>query len=192
MYIPKSFKITEKEAFTFILSNAFGQLISTHQGRLVSSHLPFLIDQKQNLLSCHLAKANPQWQQLENQEVLVSFQGPHDYISPSWYQSGGVPTWNYQAVHVYGQVKIIHHADRLKKLVNQLTEIYESNFKQPWLPEYNPAMLKAIVGVEISITEIQGKYKLSQNKSQQDQTNVIQQLKSQASELAESMELNRH
>ncbi|MDQ7048393.1 MAG: FMN-binding negative transcriptional regulator [Enterobacterales bacterium] len=187
MYIPNTFKISDQEALNFIQANAFGQLISRHNGRTVSSHLPFLIDKNKKLLSCHLAKINPQWQDLEQQEVLISFLGPHDYISPSWYQAGGVPTWNYQAVHVYGQVKIIQNTEQLQQMVNQLSHIYESGFKQPWQPDYNPAMLKAIVGVEIAITEIQGKYKLSQNKSLQDQQNIAKQLKLKNSALAKSM-----
>ena len=101
MYIPKHFEVTDKqEALEFIKFNAFGQLISTVEGRLFVSHLPFLVSDDRKSILCHLAKNNPQWKGIEEQEILVTFQGPHDYVSPNWYSSPGVPTWNYQAVHV--------------------------------------------------------------------------------------------
>ena len=103
MYIPKHFEVTdEDEIFAFIEENAFGQLISHVKGRLFSTHLPFLLSENRKKIVGHLAGKNPQQSELEGQEVLVSLEGPHDYISPAWYSSPGVPTWNYQAVHVYG------------------------------------------------------------------------------------------
>jgi transcriptional regulator len=140
MYLPDHFNISDQdEIFSFLQANAFGQLISLQDKRITSSHLPFLIAAERKHLQCHLARQNPQWRQLEGQQVLITFQGPHDYVSPSWYQTAGVPTWNYQAV-------------------------------------YRDAMLKAIIGVEIEIAEIQCKYKLSQNRSETDRRQVIDQL----------------
>ena len=182
MYIPKHFEVTDREkALAFIKSNAFGQLISTVEGKLFSSHIPFYYEEEKESLICHIARSNPQWKNIEGQEILVTFQGPHDYISPSWYDSPGVPTWNYQAVHVYGRAELISEGGRLKDIVNKLTEIYESSFESPWAPEYKESMLKAIVGIEIKITEIQCKYKLSQNRSEKDRRQVIEQLRERGS-----------
>jgi len=177
MYIPPHFEVTDKaEIFTFIEANAFGQLISTIDGRFFSTHMPFLLGADHNLLLGHLARANPQWRNIEGQEVLITLQGPHDYISPSWYHSPGVPTWNYQAVHIYGRCQVFEDDTKLKQVVDKLTEKFESSFEQPWQPDYKASMLRAIVGIEIEIAEIQCKYKLSQNRSDEDQAGVIKAL----------------
>jgi len=191
MYIPSHFEIADKEeALAFIKSNAFGQLISTLEGRLFSTHIPFFYDNERQSLISHIAKNNPQWKEVEGQEVLVTFQGPHDYISPSWYESPGVPTWNYQAVHIYGNATLVTETSKLKLIVEKLTDIYESSFKKPWLPEYREAMLKVIIGIEIHVNEIQCKYKLGQNRSVEDRQRVIAQLKNQGSiQLAEAMKI---
>ncbi len=177
MYTPKHFEVTDRsEINAFIEANAFGQLVSSSGGRLCSTHMPFLLSDDKTKIFAHLAKNNPQLQDIEGQEILVSLQGPHDYISPSWYSSPGVPTWNYQSVHIYGYCKVFRDADTLKKVVNTLTKVYESNLTPSWKPEYNPSMLGAITGLEISISDIQCKYKLSQNRSEQDRRQVIDQL----------------
>lgn len=190
MYIPKTFNITdEQEILSFIKRHAFGQLISSVEGRPFSTHIPFLIDESSNTLIAHLAKPNPQWQNIEEQEILVSFQGPHAYISPQWYEAPGVPTWNYQAVHVYGRGAAFHDKDRLKKVVDTLADKYESDFEKPWQPDYKAAMLHGIVGLEIKITEIQCKYKLSQNRSNEDRQRVIDQLQLlEEEQLSQAME----
>ncbi len=174
MHTPDAFKVSdEKEIFSFIKTNAFGQLISFVEGRPCVSHLPFLLSQDKKSLICHLAKANPQWENIEAQEVLITFQGAHGYVSPAWYKTKGVPTWNYQAVHIYGKAEIITEAEKLAQIVEELTNKYESNRKKPWKPEYREAMLNAIIGLKIDITEIQAQYKLSQNRSKEDQQQVI-------------------
>ena len=177
------------EIFSFIEKNAFGQIISTLNGRLFSTHIPFLLTDDRKKILGHIAKQNPQIQNLDGQEVLITLEGPHDYISPTWYEGSGVPTWNYQAVHIYGTCTVFTNSERLAKIVNTLTEQYESKFEQPWNPDYKATMLGAIAGIEIKINEIQCKYKLSQNRSEQDQKNVVLQLKSKGSTLlAEAMQ----
>ena len=177
MYVPDHFKIAdETEIFSFIQANAFGQLISVDSGRPFASHLPFLLAEDRKSLLCHMARQNPQWQQLADQQVLVTFLGPHDYISPSWYHTAGVPTWNYQAVHVYGTCRVFDEAGELAEVVERLSARYESAFDTPWQPQYRDAMLKAIVGVEIVIDEIEAKYKLSQNRPAADHAGVIDNL----------------
>ena len=193
MYIPPHFEVTDKpEIFTFIEANAFGQLISTLEGRFFSTHMPFLLGANHNFLLGHLARANPQWRDIEEQEVLITLQGPHDYISPSWYRSPGVPTWNYQAVHIYGKCEIFEEDTKLIQVVDKLTEKFESSFEQPWQPDYKASMLSAIVGIEIEVTEIQCKYKLSQNRSDEDQAGVIKALGKRGSDqVAKAMADNR-
>jgi len=183
MYIPKHFKVTDDdEILSFLQANSFGQLISRHQDRLFSSHLPFLIAADVKFQKCHLARQNPQWQDIENQEVLIILPGPHDYISPSWYQNPGVPTWNYQAVHIYGHCRIFDDAGSLSEVVNELTAKHEAKLTEPWTPQYQEAMLKAIIGIEIEITDIQCKYKLSQNRPAEDHQVVIDNLEQLGSE----------
>lgn len=177
MYVPEQFSISDREEiFSFIDANAFGQLISIDAQRPLASHLPFLIAKDRRTVLCHLARQNPQWRQLGEQQVLVTFLGPHDYVSPSWYRNPGVPTWNYQAVHIYGHCRVFEEAAELAGLVETLTERYESRFDDPWQPNYRAAMLKAIVGVEITIDELQAKYKLSQNRPAEDRAGVIDRL----------------
>ncbi len=192
MYIPKHFEVTDQDVlFAFINENAFGQLVSTVGGKLFSTHMPFLLSDDSTRVIGHLARLNPQHAELDGQEVLITLQGPHGYISPSWYASAGVPTWNYQAVHVYGRGRVFDDTERLRSVVAALTEKYEAAYERPWQPDYKAAMLSAIVGVEVTISEIQCKFKLSQNRPAQDQRQVITQLKAQGADaLAAAMERN--
>ena len=178
MYLPKHFTIEDQqEIFSFIRANAFGQLISTLQGRLISSHIPLLLNQENNQLVAHLARPNPQLKEIDGQEVLVTLQGLHDYISPNWYENPGVPTWNYQAVHVYGICHVVDDDKRLRDIIESLSAVYEASQPEPWQPEYPDSMLRGIVGIEIAITELQAKYKLSQNRPREDQQGVIRLLR---------------
>ena len=182
MYIPNQFNITDKkEIFTFIKENSFGQLISLVEGKLFSTHIPFLISEDKRSIICHIAKNNPQWKDIEEQEILVTFQGPHDYVSPSWYASPGVPTWNYQAVHIYGTASVITEPEKIKNIVSELTNSYESDFDKPYEPVFNEAMLNAIIAIEINITDIQAKYKLSQNRPEIDRLKVSNEHKKRGS-----------
>lgn len=192
MYIPKHFEITdEEEIFAFLEANAFGQLVSNVDGKLFSTHLPFLLSEDKSKILGHLALQNQQHAEIDGQEVLITIEGAHDYISPSWYSSPGVPTWNYQAVHIYGQCTVFRNSEELQKIVNALTAKYESVFETPWQPDYKSTMLGAIIGIEINISEIQCKYKLSQNRSPEDRVKVIEQLKALGSnKLAEAMVRN--
>jgi transcriptional regulator len=191
MYIPKHFEVTDnEEIFSFVEANACGQLISQVDGRFLHIFL-FLVSKDRTRIFAHLAKANPQLIDIEKQEAMLTFEGPHDYISPSWYTSLGVPTWNYQAVHIYGKCKVFSDASQLKEVVDSLTNNYESVFVKPWKPKYKSTKLGAIVGVEIQINEVQCKYKLSQNRPIKDQQLITENLRSQGSTmLAEAMEKN--
>ncbi|GAB6041331.1 FMN-binding negative transcriptional regulator [Endothiovibrio diazotrophicus] len=178
MYIPDPFAATDRETLlAFIRANPFGQLISTFHGRPFVSHLPFLANADGTRLTTHLARRNPQWEEIGDQEVLVTIQGPHGYVSPTHYDSPGVPTWNYQAVHVYGHAMVITDDERLRAMVDELAHHHERGREPAWSPEYRPALLDAIVGIEIAVGEIQGKFKLSQNRPEDDRQRVVESLR---------------
>ena len=177
MYIPEHFSVTdENEKLKFIRMHSFGQLTSHVDGQIFASHLPLLLSDDGKKLLGHLARANPQWSQLEDQQVLVVFQGSHAYVSPSWYSQPGVPTWNYQAVYVDGKVQGLHESESREQKVEELTRNNESGFDSPWQANYDIRQLQDIVGLEIEIEQIQCKYKLSQNRQQQERTDVADQL----------------
>jgi transcriptional regulator len=129
-----------------------------------------------------MARANPQWRDFAaGREALVIFQGPHAYISPSWYESHpSVPTWNYAVVHAYGVPRIVEDHDTLYSMLEALVSTHEAAFVQPWrmdLPhDYMEKMMRAVVGFEIEIARLEGKLKLSQNRSEQDQQLVAEAL----------------
>jgi len=192
MYIPKHYQVTDTAIIhDFIQDNAFGELISVSNNVPTATHMPFLFDPAKNSLTAHIAKQNPHWEILDQASVLIVLNGPHDYISPNWYSVASVPTWNYQTVHISGQCSTFTDPDRLQQTVNQLSEKYEAKFKQPWQPEYNPKMLRGIVGLEINIESIQCAFKLNQGKSDQDREEVARQLELQGnSALADAMRNN--
>jgi len=120
----------------------------------------------------------------------VNCQGPHDHISPSWYRSPGVPTWNYQTVHIYGKPVLITEPKILGRIVGELTRKHESYFEKPWNTEYKELLLNMIIGIEIQITDIQCKYKPSHNRPESDQRQIAEQLKLKGSvELSKAMKI---
>ena len=160
----------------------FGLHVSPGAAGLVASHIPFLIERDRDKLHLHghLARPNPQVGDLaQGGEVLAIFSGPHAYISPNWYATGpSVPTWNYVDVHAYGTVSLIEDVEWLRGLVRRLSERHEAHNPVPWrmqdLPEaYLEGMLKGIVGLDIAVTRLEGKYKLSQNRPAADRPLVI-------------------
>lgn len=185
MYIPKFFKVDDIEkAKAFIHENGFGILINQVDGKPWATHIPLVIETSSNnksILFGHIAKANNQWKAFqEDQEVLVIFQGPHSYISSSWYDHENVPTWNYTAVHVYGKIKITN-TETLYKQLSKLVEKYETGNENPVsVSKMSASMVEnqmnAIVGFEIHITEIQAAEKFSQNRDQKNYTNIIAEL----------------
>jgi transcriptional regulator len=179
MYTPKHFEVTAPETLAaFIDAHSFGALITAPHGRPSASHVPFLLDRARNVLHCHLARANPQWQELADAaEVLVIFTGPHGYVSPTWYADPGVPTWNYTAVHVYGAARVLDDPGHTARHVEALAAKYERGSPAPWVPDYDPRRLGGIVGIEIGIRSIEGKFKLSQNRSAADRAGVIAKLR---------------
>lgn len=183
MYIPKTFEVTDPATLhDFIESYSFGTLVTAAGELPIATRLPLILDRTGGLhgtLLGHLARANPQWRAFDgNRQCLVMFDGPHAYVSPSWYAtSPAVPTWNYATVHVYGIPRPIHDAGWLSALVDRLVSIYEAGMPEPWpsiLPEdFRAAMLKAIVGFTIEIARIEGKFKLGQNRPLEDRAGTV-------------------
>jgi len=183
MYIPKAFREDDiSKLYNFIQAYSFATLVTLHEGMPFATHLPFLLDAERGpngILLAHMARANPQWHDFASaQEVLVIFQGPHTYISPSWYEVElSVPTWNYAVVHAYGLPHLIEDGEELYKLLKTLIQTHEAHFEKPWpfqLPDdYLQKMMRGIVGFEIEITRFEGKFKLSQNRTETERENVI-------------------
>lgn len=190
MYIPEHFHIKDDaEIDRFIEHNGFAQLISTVAGELFATHLPLLYQRDERKLVGHIARANPQWQELDGERVLVIMAGPHDYVSPSWYTDPGVPTWNYQAVHITGVATSFTDPEQLEGIIRSLTSQYESRFEAPWVPTYEASKVRGIIGIEIAIEQIQCKYKLSQNRSSSERQNVARQLRTAGNRaLADAMQ----
>jgi len=183
MYIPAQFKEQDPDTlFQMIEHCPLGTLITHSEGTLDAIHVPFEIKREVGEIGCligHVARANPVWRSVANgDEVLVVFRGGDAYISPNWYPSKQqthrqVPTWNYRAVHVRGQITFRQDESFLRDVVAKLTKTHESTQPIPWSMEdapadYISAMLKAIVGVEIKILQITGAMKLGQNKNADD------------------------
>lgn len=185
MYLPEHFSETSPDRIAALIADhSLGMLVTAPSGVPFASHLPFLFDQAagpKGTLLAHMARANEQWQHLSaGSEVLVVFQGPHAYVSPTWYASTGVPTWNYAVVHLRGKARLIESGQELETLLKRLTQIHEAHQPSLWQPEQDEArraqLLGMIVGCAIEVTQIQAKFKLSQNRPPADQRNVMAHL----------------
>nr|WP_315426569.1 FMN-binding negative transcriptional regulator [uncultured Albidiferax sp.] len=204
MYLPAHFEETRPEVLQELLSaHPLGLLVTQDQaGGLAANSLPFLLAPDPaggpGILRGHVARANPLWRESRTDvDVLVVFQGPQAYISPSMYPSKAatgkvVPTWNYSMVQARGPLRAIDDADWLHAFVTRLTERHEAQRPVPWevsdAPgDYINAMLRAIVGIEIRLTSLRGKLKLSQNRTRPDQEGVVYGLRSQGGAEAEAM-----
>lgn len=183
MYIPKYFaEIDEKKLIAFMREFNFATLVTAKNDVPFATHLPFIIEKRDDkiYLQAHLAKANLHWQQFENKQVLVIFAEPHAYISPMLYEKlENVPTWNYIAVHAYGQAKIFSQTENLILLEKQVEAFDKKYFEMNWQQisvEYKTNLAKGVVAFEIEVTDLQGKKKLNQNKTGKDAENVIEAL----------------
>jgi transcriptional regulator len=194
MYIPKLFREDELGTLHALMREySFATLITQHNGAPFASHLPFLLQADEGpygTLVGHMARANPQWQDFAaGQEALVIFQGPHAYISPSWYAvHPSVPTWNYAVVHAYGMPLVLEDSTALYEVLQALVQTYEAPSARPWafdVPgEYLHNMMRGIVGFSMPIARLEGKYKLSQNRPAQDYPRIIEALQQQGDALS--------
>jgi transcriptional regulator len=183
MYVPAHFAETRKEVLhDLIVQHPFGTLVTHGENGLDANHIPFELaggEGELGVLRAHVARANPVWQEVANgDEVLVIFQAGNAYISPTWYPSKHethkqVPTWNYQVVHAHGRITILDDERYVRGVVGRLTRTHEASLPTPWKmgdapADYIDTMLKAIVGLQIEVTRLVGKIKLSQNKEARD------------------------
>lgn len=197
MYIPNRFMMTFCEAQDLMRTYGFATVIAHVAGTLEASHLPVLYEASETSgagdygkIVGHLASANPLVDGLTDREVLIVFGGPHAYISPNWYANHpAVPTWNYQAVHAYGTPRLITERDQLYALVQTLSTYHESTLpprtdptQKRWRLEdvdekFLESMLGAITGFEMPIARLEAKAKLSQNRADEDQAQVVKALR---------------
>jgi transcriptional regulator len=180
MYIPNSLAMQPtNQVNQFIKNYGFGVLVSEP---LQANHLPFLFQPEvgeSGVLYSHMARANPHWQKLNGEPVLIIFNGPHSYISATWYASGpAVPTWNYAAVHVYGKFELLND-EQTVQVVKDTVKQYEPELlnNDDLMPEdYQQKLSKAIVSFKVTVTNIEAKHKLGQQRKQEDQQGVISAL----------------
>ena len=192
MYVPSNF--TEDRVPVLheaIHGIKLGTLVTLGSEEMIASHVPMLVDPEPapyGTLRGHIARANPQWRDVSGKvRALAIFLGPDAYITPSWYATKRVnakvvPTWNYAAIHAYGPVRFFDDADALLALVTRLTETHEAARQQPWAVSDAPAdfirgMLRAIVGFELPIDRLEGKWKMSQNRPAEDRAGVVEGLR---------------
>jgi len=183
IYLPEHFHETSLDALQDLIeSNSFATLISPDADDPLITHLPLLLDRERGphgTLVGHFARANPHWQRLQQRPaVLAIFHGPHGYVSPAWYGvHPSVPTWNYAVVHAAGGARLLHDPTALEDITRRLVHTFESPRAAPWRPDlpagFQQQMLRAIVGVEIDIERLSGKFKLTQNRAVDDRRRVI-------------------
>lgn len=200
MYIPNYFRQENlEEVKSFLQQNSFGMLVSQVNHRPWATHIPLELSKNtlgDEVLLGHISRGNKQWKDFDkNEEVLAIFTGPHAYISSSWYDHENVPTWNYVAVHVYGELRLIE-GDELMASLRKLVDKYEASSIHPVKVENMSAKfleseLRGMVGFEIRITDIEAAYKLSQNRDEKNLHNILNELEKrgdvQSLEIAEQM-----
>jgi transcriptional regulator len=204
MYTPAHFAVTDPAALHRIIrEHPLGMLVTPSPDGLDANHIPFEFDPTvgtHGLLSAHVARANPVWQQCAGgADVLIVFRGNEHYISPNWYPSKHethrqVPTWNYEVVHAHGRLTVRDDDKFVRGVVARLTRTHEAQEPKPWKmgdssPDYIDGMVRAIVGIEVLVTRLEGKSKLSQNREPRDVQGAADSLRARGVlPLAESME----
>ena len=186
MYTPSSFRVDDLPTLhAFMERHSFATLCSSTDGELEATHLPLLLDRENGShgrLVGHMARPNGQWKRAAGSRVMAIFAGPHAYVSPTWYESNEtVPTWNYTAVHAYGVLTLIEDEARLHEIVRRTVDVYERSMPRPWSmddasPQYLDKMLLGIVGFEVVIDRIEGKWKLNQNHPVERREKVLRAL----------------
>ena len=183
MHIPKFFRQEDRQTILeFLRKNDFATLVLYDGEKPVASHLLFEIaeDGETLFVHGHMSRANPMWRLFEkNNEVLVIFQGPHTYISPTWYNHINVPTWNYQSVHVYGKPRLIRDRDESYGVLKRLVDRYETNgpYNMETLPQdFVEKEMRGVAAFQVEVTEIEASYKLSQNRDDESYRSIVSHL----------------
>jgi transcriptional regulator len=187
MYIPPAFAVKDSDRLRDVMQQfSFALLVTQQEGVPFASHLPLLLDENRGphgTLVGHMAKANEQWKHFSDDiQALIVFQGPHAYISPRWYETElAVPTWNYVTVHAYGTPRVLQDKGDVDSALKRLIQTYEGSGDEAWkgdLPtEFKAKMLNGIVGFEIPIARLEGKWKLGQNRSAADKRGMLEALR---------------
>lgn len=184
MYLPRHFAEDDPAALHALMrDHPLAVLVHTGGDGLDADHVPLAFDAAASVLRGHVARANPLWRSADGRPVLAVFRGAEGYVSPSWYPSKAihhkvVPTWNYAVVHAHGRLRAVDDAPWLRALVGELTAQHEARRPAPWMVDDAPAdyvqqMLRAIVGIEIAVERLEGKFKLGQNRSADDRAGVV-------------------
>ena len=200
MYIPKHFLVEDQAVLAQLISEyPLATIVANLDSHFEINHLPLMLSPDKTKLYGHVAKMNPlvKVASSSNTSVTAIFNGPNAYVTPSWYpskQESGkvVPTWNYAAVHAEGSIKLIEDAQWLRSHVSQMTNIHEPTYQSNWKlddapEEYVQMMLKAIIGIEIEVGSLVGKFKLSQNRPAEDYDAVVEQLEKSPQEALQEM-----
>lgn len=201
MYIPKNYQAKDSQKiYTFLKSTPFAILVSVDAGKPVATHIPAEVRQDGGgnwVIYSHMARANPQWKTMGGQEVLMIFLGANSYISPRWYNHVNVPTWNYQSVHLYGQVRFLE-GQELVALFSRLIVEHEPStaYRLETLPpDFVQKEMAGTVGFAIDVTRVEAAFKLSQNRNDEDHASIIRQLEQRGDEnslkIARAMRKNR-
>ena len=195
MYLPAHFEQHDPQAMAGLMrEHPLAALVSQGTEGLTADHLPLEFDDASRTLRGHVARANPLWRSADGQPVLAIFRGAQAYVTPSWYPSKAathkvVPTWNYAVVHAHGTLHAVDDAPWLHELVTRLTQHHEAPRAAPWAvgdapADYVQQMLRAIVGIEVRVTRLVGKWKVSQNRSASDREGVAAGLEAESAALA--------
>lgn len=194
MYIPPEFLINDEQVIDdFLSAHLFGVFTAVSNQKITASHLPFIIEKEdeKRIFYTHVANGNELSQLNDNQEVMLIFSGEHGYVSSSWYASVNVPTWNYQAAHVYGTVSKLNEAElyeQLKKLTTKYEQTVDGHINPDELPQKMiQGYLQHITGFKITEIRTEAKFKLSQNRNAKDFALIIEQLENRQPALADVM-----
>lgn len=200
MYIPKLYRQEDRdEILAFLKANNFPALVTSDGERLVATHLPVEVVEAEDhfTLYGHMARSNPQWKTIGEQEALLIFQGAHTYISPRWYNHVNVPTWNYKIVHLYGKLRELQ-GDELVSLLSHLVQTHEpgTGYALEGLPpDFVQKQMAGVFGFAVEVARIEAGYKLSQNRNDEDHANIVTHLNQReddhSKEIAETMRQQR-
>jgi transcriptional regulator len=191
MYLPRHFQEQDTERLLALVRRfSFATVVTVDEGTPFASHLPILVEPGSEgapgRLLGHMAKANPQWRAFsEDRDVLVIFQGPHTYVSPSWYVTEpNVPTWNYAVVHAYGRPRVITEPSECLRIIRSTVDTYEAGLEKPWsldqVGDYAQHILPGTVSFEVRLSRLEGKFKLNQNRTPEDRRAVMDRLERSA------------